>query len=477
MLILTLLFWTAWFIIAYTYVIFPILLALFARIFAPRPRNWAESEAIGKTNLNSSAVPISAVIVEKSSENLPRIAMVVAAYNEGKVIAEKLANTWEIDYPADRFMLFIGSDGSSDATVDILRDCRDTRLRYFAFQERRGKISVLNDLLCQVEQAGVDIVVMSDANTMYSSDAVRKLIRHFEDPQVGCVSGELCLEQNGGVSGEGLYWKYEQWIKRNESRLGFMIGCNGAVFAIRPSLYQPLPTSTVVEDFVLSMRILEQGYKVRFEPEARVVEPPCATSHAEMVRKIRIGAGGFQALGLTRSLLHPKHGLCAFAFWGHKVVRWIVPLFLALAMTANIGLILHPFFMATFGLQLLGIALALGAYKAKPETKLPKWTRPISYFYLMNYALFCGFLRFLFKTQRVTWERAVFSEPSGAQAVETVPPVSPSTDAMESEQSPEESAERVEEVVSVGSVAQRPITRRPSEAAAGLTSATDSLQK
>jgi len=380
MLNVTMLFWAAWALIIYTYFVFPVLLAVFARLFGAKDEQKPEH----------------------AGEELPRVAMVVAAYNEGGVVSAKLENTWKLDYPADRFTLVVGSDGSSDDTEPLLEACSDPRLQRHLFQERRGKISVLNDLLRNTD---ADIVVMSDANTMFAPDAVRKLVAHFRDPQVGCVSGELSLERDGGVSGEGLYWKYEGWIKRNESRLGFLIGCNGGIFALRPELYEPLPPSTVVEDFVLTMRVLQRGYRVEFEPEARATEPACPSARAEMVRKVRIGAGGFQALGLTAALLHPRFGLCAFAYWGHKVLRWFVPLFLLIALGSNISLVSNQFYAVLLALQLGGAGIASLAYHARPGMELPKWTRPISYFYLMNFALFCGLLRFMFRTQRVTWER------------------------------------------------------------------------
>lgn len=385
MLILILLFWIAWALILYTYALFPLLLAFCARLRGRPESQEADNSAAGA---------------------LPRVAMVVAAYNEAGVLPAKLANTWQIDYPQDRFTLLIGSDGSTDGTPQILQACLDTRLQPHLFTERRGKISVLNDLMQAVD---ADIVVMSDANTMFAPDAVRKLVQHFQDPRVGCVSGELSLEQDGGVSGEGLYWRYECWIKRNEGRLGFLIGCNGGIFALRRDLYEPLPPSTIVEDFVLTMRVLERGSLVRFEPEARATEPPCPSARAEMVRKVRIGAGGWQALGLTRALLHPRYGLRAFAFWGHKVLRWLVPLLLLVALAANVGLAGLSLYRLLLALQAAGAMIAIWAY---PGRRLPKWTRPISYFYLMNYALFCGFLRFLFGTQRVTWDRA--SSPAHA---------------------------------------------------------------
>jgi cellulose synthase/poly-beta-1,6-N-acetylglucosamine synthase-like glycosyltransferase len=377
-----LLFWSAWGLVAYSYVLFPVLLAGCARLFGERKRLQEP---------------------EPTDAELPRVAMVVAAFNEAAVLPAKLANTWAIDYPADRFELFVGSDGSDDGSEAILNGCDDPRLQAFLFQERRGKISVLNDV---ARKPQAEILVMSDANTMFEPDAIRKLVRHFEDARVGCVSGELGLERDGGVSGEGLYWKYEGWIKRNESRLGFLIGCNGGIFAMRRGLFEPLPPSTVVEDFVLTLRVLEHGHRVVFEPDARATEPACASSRAEMIRKTRIGAGNFQALGLTWRLLLPQYGFRAFAFWGHKVLRWCVPLFLVVALCANAALLYSEPYRVAFVLQLLGALTAAWAYNARPDKVLPRWTRPVSYFYLMNYALFCGFLRFLLRTQRVTWDRA-----------------------------------------------------------------------
>jgi cellulose synthase/poly-beta-1,6-N-acetylglucosamine synthase-like glycosyltransferase len=372
-------FWSAWSLIFYTYALFPLLLAWIARRWGSGSVKSAPAEG-----------------------DLPRVAMVVAAFDEEQSLPDKLANTWRLDYPADRLELLIGSDGSTDRTTSILRDCHDFRLRAFSFADRRGKIAVLNDLVARTE---ADILVMSDANSSFQPDALRLLVRRFQDASVGCVSGQLGLEQDGGVSGEGLYWKYEAWIKRSESRLGALIGCNGGIYALRRELYRPLPENTVVEDFVLSMQVLEQGRRVVLESEARATEPPCPSARSEMVRKTRIGAGGYQALALTRSLLHPRFGITAFAYWGHKVLRWGVPLFLIAALLSNAGLaVTLPLYRWLLLAQLLGVLVALSSYSV-PQWAPPRWVRPVSYFYLMNFALLCGFFRYLFRTQRVTWER------------------------------------------------------------------------
>ncbi len=154
------------------------------------------------------------------------------------------------------------------------------------------------------------------------------------------------------------------------------------------------------------MRVLERSYLVRFEPEARATEPPCSSSQAEMVRKTRIGAGGWQSLALTRAIMHPRYGLRAFAFWGHKILRWCVPILLLLVLVANLFLMNDRLYVGLLAGQVIGMLFASAAYLSRGEIRLPRWTRPMSYFYLMNWALLCGFIRFLLKTQRVTWDRA-----------------------------------------------------------------------
>ncbi len=388
-------FGIAWALILYTYIGFPLALALLARLFGA-------NNAEPSLRVRGSGMPEIPRVELDQSLSPPRVAMVVSSHNEGPNLSAKLANTWAIEYPADRFELWIGSDGSTDNTTEILHASSDPRLRYREFTIRRGKISVLNDLLSEID---ADVIVMSDANTAYAPDAVCRLIAHFDDPRVGCVSGELSLTQDGGVSGEGLYWRYESWIKVNESRLGFLIGCNGGIFALRRSCFEPLPPSTIVEDFVLTMRVLEHGHRVVFAPDARASEPACDSARSEMMRKVRIGAGGFQAIGLTWRLLLPRFGLAAFAFWGHKVLRWFVPIFLLAATAANVALSHIALFGGALLVQAVGGVVAIAAYYTPSQRFLPRWTRPISYFYLMNYALFWGFLRFLCRTQRVTWER------------------------------------------------------------------------
>ena len=388
-------FFSAWALIAYAYCGFPLLIALLSRI--------------GST--------CGAVTSKWAEKDLPRVAVVVAAHNEERCIAAKVANTWQLDYPADRLTLLVGSDGSSDLTPKLLQAACNPRLNVRLFDTRRGKVSVVNDLMAQVD---ADIVILSDANTMLAADSVRKLTRHFLDPQVGCVNGALAFEHGGGASGEGLYWKYELWIKANESRLGFVIGCYGGILALRPELYRPMPPNTIVEDFVLTMRIMEMGHLVRFDPEARATEPASASSRAEWDRKVRIGAGDYQALAMTRQMLHPRYGLRAFAYFSHKVLRWCVPFFLPCTLLSSVVIVglrrvspADPFTWA-LAAQVAGILFSAVVYHLPDSRRPPAWTRPISFFYLMNYGLLCGFVRWAGGRQPVTWKQAARQAPGEA---------------------------------------------------------------
>jgi cellulose synthase/poly-beta-1,6-N-acetylglucosamine synthase-like glycosyltransferase len=376
------LFWSCLLLITYSYVVFPLVLLVATRF---RRRN---SDPLLQT--------------EETAVEWPRVTMLVAAYNEAAVIQDKIQNCLAIDYPSDRFRVVIASDGSDDATNDLVGACSDPRIRLLAYTQRRGKIGTLNATIPTLED---EILVMSDANTMYAPDAVRALVRHFADERIGCVCGELVLESpDGGGSGEGLYWKYETLLKRLESQLGFLLGATGGIFAIRRSLFRPLPPTTIVEDFVTPMKILEGGYRVRYEPKARATETTAPTMQEEMRRKTRIGAGGFQAIGLTAAMLNPLRGWPALGYWSHKVLRWFVPFLMLGALLSNVVLAAEPMFAEFLVIQLLAYAIGLQGLSPRPIDH--KLIRPIRYFFLMNLALFIGFFRFLRGTQRVTWERA-----------------------------------------------------------------------
>jgi cellulose synthase/poly-beta-1,6-N-acetylglucosamine synthase-like glycosyltransferase len=377
------LFWSCLLLITHSYVLYPLILLVVSRFS------------------RSSATP-AAVPDHTPDEMLPRVTMLFAAHNEAKVIQEKVQNCLALEYPADKLRVVIASDGSEDGTNEIVAACKDPRIQLVAYPQRRGKIATLNATLPLLED---EIIVMSDADAFYETDAIRQLVRHFADERIGLVCGEVeMVAPNGGGSGEGLYWKYETLLKRLESRLGFLLGASGCIFAIRKSLLRPLPPTTINEDFVIAMKVLEAGHRVCFEPKARANHPAAATVQAEMCRKARIGAGGFQAIGMTAAMLNPLRGMPALGYWSHKVLRWVVPFLMLGMLAANLALATEPLYALFLIPQLLAYAIGLQGLLPRPiEHRL---VRPVRYFFLMNLALFIGFFRFVRGTQRVTWERA-----------------------------------------------------------------------
>ena len=335
----------------------------------------------------------------------PAVSIIIAAYNEEELIRERIENCLSLDYPEGMLEIVIASDGSTDHTNKIVREYQDHGVRLLGFKTRRGKVNVLNDA---IKHSLHPIVIMSDANTMFKADAAKKLVRHFQDPAVGCVCGALhFVNAKGSHSGEleGIYWRYENFLKKMEGAWGSLLGANGAIYAISKDLFEPCPPDTIVEDFVIPMRILERGFRVEYEPLAIAKEETTKHIIQEKERRIRIGAGDFQALGLLWRILNPLRGFPAFAFWSHKVLRWFAPFFLIAAFLSNLILVNEPGFAFLFLGQstfytaaLIGQALSWSGIKNK-------FFNLCYYFVSMNLALLLGFVKFLTNSQKVTWAR------------------------------------------------------------------------
>lgn len=378
---MTFLFWFCVGLIVYTYLLYPLWMVVWAHL-SPRGSRFVDGY-------------------------LPSVSMVVAAYNEEEVIGQKLANGLAIDYPTERLEFLFGSDGSSDETNKMLSEMEDQRIRIFLYRQRAGKLKVLNKL---VPEAKGDILLFSDANTMYEADAVRKLVRHFADPSVGGVCGKLRLlnpNQNVGGQGEGLYWQYENILKQAEGQIYSVIGANGAIYAIRRALFCPLPSDALImDDFLIPLQVIEQGYRVIYEPEAVATEKTSPHMQGEFRRKVRIAAANFNGIPYILALLNPLRGMVAFALWSHKIVRWVVPFLAIGALVSNLFLLKgRGIYIVTFGLQLFFYVAALVGYLAD---RLFRHSGPLMVFYYlvtMNLALFLGFWRSVTRTQKMAWER------------------------------------------------------------------------
>lgn len=335
----------------------------------------------------------------------PFISFVISAYNEEDVIADKLENIKKMEYPADKIEVLIASDGSDDRTVEIIEAAGIPYVKALDYKERRGKVNVLNSV---IPEARGEIIVMSDANTMYQPDALRKMIRHFANEKIGCVCGELRLVDNtsdAGGRGEGLYWRYEVFLKNQEGKRGTLLGATGGIFALRKELYRQVPSYTIIEDFVISMKVLEAGYMVVYEPEAVAFEDTPESLTKAMTRRIRIAAGHISAFIDTRALLNPLRGMTAFSYWSRKGLRYLVPWFMVFMLICNIILWPIDLYKYILGLQAAFYLLTIIAYLLnKAGITLRMLGIPL-FFVSMNLGILFGYFRFLTGTQKVTWTK------------------------------------------------------------------------
>ena len=372
-------FWAAAVLLAQTYFLYPLWLLLLARL---RP-GWHD-------------------LSPGTPDEWPSVSLVVAAHDEAGCIGEKLENSLALDYPPGQLEVLIGSDGSTDGTDAVVRAHPDPRVRLFA-GPRAGKTSVLNRC---IPAARGELVVLSDANTRIEPGALKALARHFDDPEVGAVCGRLQLyNPTRAEYEESAYWKYESWLKALEGTQGAVVGANGGLYAIRRALFTALPSSTIVDDFVIALRLLDQGYQVLYEPEALASEETTEDYGREFGRRARIAAGNFQSLGLVPGLLSPMRGFPAFAFWSHKVLRWCAPGLMLLALAANAALLAVPFYRGTMAVQVAFYGLAALGRVAVGPSVVRRVSGVAYYFVTMNLAIAVGFWRFLRHSQAAAWER------------------------------------------------------------------------
>lgn len=339
----------------------------------------------------------------RRSDNKPAVSIIMSAYNEEAVIAQTLEACLESDYPADRLEVVVGLDGCSDDTARIARRYADRGVRVCEFEERRGKVSVLKDC---VRQATGDVLVFTDANTRIEPGAVQKLVRHFDNEDVGAVCGELRLERSeSGENQEDFYWRYEVALKTLESRLNGVLGANGSLYALRRELFPDVAPDIVTDDFVIPMKVKQQGYDVTYDPEAVAREKAAGSVGDEYRRRVRIGAGNWQALTRCASLLLPWKGFSSFAFWSHKVFRWFAPFLLGMALVANLFLLDWLPGQIALALQLIFYGAAAGGYLLQKYDLPAGPLRLPAYFVTLNVALAIGLLRGAAGLQGAAWGR------------------------------------------------------------------------
>jgi cellulose synthase/poly-beta-1,6-N-acetylglucosamine synthase-like glycosyltransferase len=371
-------FWFSIAVIAYTYLGYPLILFISARLTRRRP-------------------------AQREMNGYPSVSLIISAFNEEKVIREKIENSFGLDYPRDRLTVVLASDGSDDGTVAIAREYTLRGLKVFHYPRRSGKSEVLNRVMKDITS---DIVVFTDANALFATDALERLVRHFADPRIGSVVGKLrYVEDNASAvgKGEGAYWKYEGILSVLESALGTVLVANGSIFAIRRQLFVDLYPE-VANDFQLPTEVASQGYDVVYEAEALALEPCTYFWREEFERKVRIvlrGLTGFQRL------TDKFRGFRLWQFWTHKLMRWLMTPFLCIVLLSNTLLAGHSwFYTTTFVLQLAFYAAALNGWRMRRQRK----SHPVSYipfyFTMVNLAAVRAFARFLSGDRQAVWEKA-----------------------------------------------------------------------
>ena len=391
MLTLKILFWACLLIVFYTYIGYGILLYMIIRLkrlFVGKPQG--------------ATMP--------SDDELPTMTLMICAYNEEEVVAEKMANTLNLDYPKDKLRIMWVTDGSNDRTNELLAAYPQVDIVFSP--ERRGKTAALKHGLRELQTR---YVTFTDANTMINASALREIARLFQDPTVGCVSGEkrVAAKQVGEIAaeGEGLYWKYESTLKKWDSELYSTMGAAGELYAIDPTLVRDVPDEALLDDFMMSMYIVDGGKRIAYTPDAYAKEYGSANIHEESKRKRRIAAGGLQSIWWLRGMLNPFHQpLVAFQYISHRVLRWsITPVAMVILLIVNIALVIAhagTLYIILLALQVLFYLMALAGWLLNQHGHKNKLLYTAYYFVFMNLNVFRGMAYLRSHGKSGTWEKA-----------------------------------------------------------------------
>lgn len=391
MLTLKILFWAMLLIVFYTYLGYGILLYIIIRL---KRLFWGK--------------PQEAVL--PPDEELPDMTLLICAYNEEDVVAEKMKNTLAIDYPKDKFRIMWVTDGSNDHTNELLKAYPEVDIVFSP--ERRGKSAALKHGLRELKTR---YVAFTDANTMLNAGALKEIARQFMDPTVGCVSGEkrVVAKKDGDMAakGEGLYWKYESTLKRWDSELYSTMGAAGELYAIDPTLVKEVPDEALLDDFMMSMYVVQAGKRIAYAPDAYAQEYGSANIFEESKRKRRIAAGGLQSIWWLRSMLNPlRQPLVTFQYVSHRVLRWsITPVAMIILFAVNIILVLMGaglFYSIFLTLQLLFYLIALTVWISSRYGHKNKILYTIYYFVFMNINVFRGMAYLRTHGKSGAWEKA-----------------------------------------------------------------------
>jgi len=383
--LIIIIFFGSLFLILHTYIFYPVSIQLLSLLFR---KNYKLDENI-----------------------LPKISILISAYNEERVIENTLTNLCQQNYAKEKFEIIVGSDGSTDKTNDIITQFveKHSNINFVLFEKRRGKKFVINDL---VKKANGEVLVFSDSNTVYDKNAIAELAKYYTDDRVGGVSGRLeLIEKSSSVATgnkEATYWKYESWIKNCEGNLGYLIGANGGIYSIKKKYFVSMPPDVpVVDDLFLSLKILEQDKDMIYCIEAIASETIAPSVKLESERKARIIPRSFETIKQVKKLLFSKRLCISYNIWSHKIIRWFTPLLFSILLLSNIAISLYHegiFYNVILFLQVVIIILGIVGYFITKLNLNIKIFQLFYYFLISNYALLKGFYRYFTKKYKPTWD-------------------------------------------------------------------------
>jgi cellulose synthase/poly-beta-1,6-N-acetylglucosamine synthase-like glycosyltransferase len=382
-------FWLSLGLVLHTYFIYPVLLFVGYSIAQLRT-DWRY--LFGRRDRRIPAL---------QEDSVPGISFLIPAFNEETHLLRKVINLRQMDYPSEKIQIVIVSDGSTDKTNEFLKNLLDPNIEAIILLHRSGKATALNRA---VVHARHEILVFSDASTLFAPDALRKLGRHFADSRVGAVCGALKFDAGAeSKKTEGVYWKYESMLRLMEARLGATLTASGAVYALRREAFIPLESGTVLDDFVIPMNARRAGYRVAYDPEAIATDYAPDSVEGEFTRRVRIATGSFQSLMFL--LRVEMGGFGRFAFVSHKLLRWILPLPLCALLISNLALVRYPTYAAFALVQLFFYLWAGLGFLLRDRLRGVGYAL-LAYFLLaMHIAFLVGFFRWLTNHQEATWQR------------------------------------------------------------------------
>ena len=382
-LLLEIIFWFSVGIISYNYFIYPVIIILLSKVYNSGPKPTIDDLA-----------------------ELPSISFIIAAYNEEKVIREKLVNAINLNYPKDKIEIIVASDGSDDSTEEIVKSFSSDEVISVHDSARRGKSSALNRA---VEKSQGEILILSDANNLFNSGACLELVKHFDNNLIGGVTGlKNIIDDTSRESSEGdsLYWKYESRIKQAESDVKTITNADGEIFAIRKSLYEPIPEYIINDDAELTFSLRRNGYYIKYDMSAISSEKASINIQDDYFVKVRMVAGAYQTIAYHWKELVKPFDMFSFMFISHKLIRWLVPHFMLIAFISNAFLMSGHVYFTLMLLQILFYLLASIGVMYKDKSKLPTLLYVPYYFCYMNAAAFHGFIKYLSNNQSTSWRKA-----------------------------------------------------------------------